>query len=186
MDWVEAFAKGWSAFWTDPANVKDVVLPVAAILFSTAIALAAFWVERRSSRQQREYAAIAELNKAIAQVAAAADGTDTHALSVAVFNFDAASTNLHLTLPKRSRDITAFFDLVMGHAFTVNSATTVLAAAGWLEGVLIAWTKGTVSESEMIAIAKMNGRVLLTPDLNMWDRFTRPITMADMEEPKPE
>lgn len=168
MTWMDALAE----FFTDPRNMRDVGLPVLAILVSVAIAVTLANFERVASRKDRRNAAIADYAAAINKLGSTATSGDRMSFTEALFAFDAAGVKLRLSLPTKERDVVGFFDNVIITVNRIQEPKKFIAVTGWLSGCLIAFAEGTVPRKEFIEIARTRGTTPGLPILSEWEERT--------------
>lgn len=179
MTWTDALAK----FFTDPSNMKDVVLPFVAILVSAAIAVGLANFERVASRKDRRNAAIADYGQAINVLGYAATSGDGTSLTAALFAFDAAGVKLRLSLPTKERDVVGFFDIVIFSVHQIQDRRKLIEVTGWLSDCLIAFAEGTVAPTGFIQIARSRGTVPTVPVLSEWEqRIAAAVPAASSEK----
>ncbi len=169
---------------TDPGIdwVGGVLVPVAAILVSSGIALFLAARERRATERAHLRAEAARVIAALTELQRAAGHDDLEAARAASADFAGALNTFAAYLPARDVAVAKYLTVVMSRAVATGDLKVVAGAALFLASAIDAWLRGTVTtgdfasnmpddtENAWLAVVDLSEwSAALDPDDPRWD-----------------
>ncbi|WP_439593637.1 hypothetical protein [Microbacterium sp.] len=131
--------------------IGSVLVPVAAILVSSGIAIYLASRERRASDRSHTREQVAAVIRTLTEFAAAAQLKDWDALNRTQIEYMTNLNVLAAYLPRRDYDVARYCAGVMAGPYDAHDRNGIIAASTWLAACLESWVRGDLRGSQFKA-----------------------------------